>query len=52
MAFDAQQSIAPNVSTFLFTACAVHTADDHGTSPNTNISNIFKIRIDASQNLD
>jgi hypothetical protein len=52
MAIDAQQSIAPDVSTFLSTACAVDTADDHGTSTNTNISNFVKICVDSSQNFD
>jgi hypothetical protein len=52
MAIDAQQSIAPDVSTFLSTACAIDTADDHGTSTNTNISNFVKICVDSSQNFD
>jgi hypothetical protein len=52
MAIDAEQSKPPNVPTFLSTACAGYTADDHGTSSNTDISNLIKICIDSSQNLD
>lgn len=52
MAVNAEQSIQPNVSTNLFTACATHAIHGVSASPDSCVSNLVQVGIDSSQDLD